>query len=372
MTVPDNRPAPENAPAPDNAPVSEDAPPPSGAATPTPGPAVGTRAAQGRSLPAGVSAMPRVPWTAVLAFTVLACGLAWLVCLPLWLGRGLAEPAATALLPLMMLTPALAAVIVVFGMRSPRFDRARFLGLWPLRPARRVVWLLIAAWLVPPLLVGASVLVAAALGWVQLDPSFSAFAGQLERTLPPGTPLPPIGLVVFSQLAAIPLGALLNSVLAFGEELGWRGWLLPALRPLGTWPALLLSGVIWGLWHSPVILLGYNFGRTDLTGVLFMIGGCVAWGVLFGWLRLRSGSVWPAVVAHGALNAAGGTVVLFAATVPDLALAGPLGAAGWIVAAAVALVLLLTGQFRVQPPLAGPRPQGPPRTLDAPPTPAVG
>ncbi len=100
-----------------------------------------------------------------------------------------------------------------------------------------------------------------------------------------------------------------------------------------------------------------------------MIGGCVAWGVLFGWLRLRSGSLWPAVVAHGALNAAAGLVVIVAAEQPDLALAGPLGVAGWIVAAVVALVLVLTGQFRRQPELAAPPT---PPTLDGRPAPGVG
>ncbi|WP_217180289.1 CPBP family intramembrane glutamic endopeptidase [Streptomyces sp. AC495_CC817] len=294
-----------------------------------------------------------VRWAAVIAFTVLACGLAWLVCLPLWLGRGLAEPVSALMLPVMMFTPAVAAIVVSFAFRVPaRGERARSLGLWPLRPAKRVVWLTVVGWLVPPLLVGLSILLAAALGFVRLDPAFAGFGAELERALPPGTPMPPLGLVVVSQLVMIPVGALFNSLLAFGEELGWRGWLLPALRPLGTGPALILSGVIWGVWHSPVILLGYNFGRTDVTGVLFMIGGCVAWGVLLGWLRLRSASLWPAVLAHGSLNAAGGLVVLFAAARPDLALAGPLGVAGWIVLAVVVLVLALTGQFRRQPELA--------------------
>ncbi|WP_136054870.1 type II CAAX endopeptidase family protein [Microbacterium sp. K24] len=296
----------------------------------------------------------RVPWAAVIAFTVLACGLAWLVALPLWLGDGLAEPFAGVILPVMMLTPAVAALIVTFTMRTPaRGRRARFLGLWPLRPAKRIVWLLAAAWLVPPLLVAASILVSAALGFVQLDLTFGAFAVELEEALPPGSPVPPVGVVVFAQIAMIPLAALLNAIPAFGEELGWRGWLVPALRPLGTWPALLISGAIWGVWHSPVILLGYNFGRTDVTGVLLMIGGCVAWGILLGWLRLRSASVWPAVIAHGALNAAGGLIVIFAAAQPDLGLAGPLGVAGWIVLAVVIAVLALTGQFRRQPELAG-------------------
>lgn len=305
----------------------------------------------------------RVPWLAVATFVVLACGLAWLVALPLWRGAGLAEPSAALLLPLMMFTPAVAVVIVTFGMRTPgRGSRTRFLGLWPLRPAKRVVWLMVAGWLAPPVLVVASVAVAGMLGFVQLDLTFSAYASQIESALPAGAPMPPIAVLVIAQLAMIPVGALVNSILAFGEELGWRGWLLPALRPLGTWPALVVSGAVWGLWHSPLILLGYNFGRTDLTGVLFMIGGCVAWGILLGWLRLRSASIWPAVLAHGSLNAAAGLILLVAASPTDMAFAGPLGVAAWLVVAVTVVVLVLTGQFRHQPELA----DAPGRMLSAP------
>lgn len=305
----------------------------------------------------------RVPWLAVIAFCVLACALAWLVALPLWLGDGLAEPMTPILLPVMMWTPALAALIVTFVMRVPaRGGRARFLGLWPLRPAKRVVWLIVLGWLAPPVLIGLSILVAAALGFVTLDTTFAGFSAELAKMLPAGVELPPVEVLVLAQIAAIPVGALFNSLFAFGEELGWRGWLVPALRPLGTWPTLLLSGAIWGFWHSPVILLGYNFGRVDISGVLFMIGGCIAWGILLGWVRLRSASVWPAVIAHGSLNAAGGLIVIFAASQPDLALAGPLGIAAWIVIAVVVVVLVLTGQFRQQPELAG----APIRLLSAP------
>lgn len=305
----------------------------------------------------------RAPWTAVIVFVAVSFALAWLVALPLWLGDGLAEPISVLLLPVMMFTPAVAALVVTFVMRVPaRGQRARFLGLWPMRPAKRVIWLMVAGWLVPPLLVGLGILLSAALGFVQLDLTFAAFAAELEKAVPAGTPLPPVQVIVFAQLAMIPLGGLFNSLFAFGEELGWRGWLLPALRPLGTWPALILSGVIWGAWHSPVILLGYNFGRTDLTGVLLMIGGCVAWGILLGWLRLRSASVWPPVIAHGSLNAAAGLVLIVAATQPDMALAGPLGVATWIVLALLTVVLVLTGQFRAQPELA----DAPGRLLSAP------
>lgn len=309
----------------------------------------------------------RVPWGPVALFVVLACGLAWVVALPLWLDGGLANPVSALLLPVMMWTPAVATLVVMLTTGVPaRGGRLRMLGISPLRPAKRVVWLMVAAWLVPPLLVALSIAVSAALGWVRLDFTFAAFGAEIQKALPVGTPMPPVELIVISQLVSIPLGALFNSLFAFGEELGWRGWLVPALRPLGTWPMLILTGVIWGFWHSPVILLGYNFGRIDITGVLFMVGGCVAWGILLGWLRLRSASVWPAVLAHGSLNAAAGMIVIFAAAQPDMALAGPLGVAGWIVCLAVALVLVLTGQFRRQPELAPPVQRGDVQAMAAP------
>lgn len=209
---------------------------------------------------------------------------------------------------------------------------------------------MVLATVVPAVIVFIGVLAAGGLGLVQLDAGFSGMAQMLEETTPPEalSLMPPVGFIVIMQLLMIPLGALINSVLAFGEEVGWRGWLLPALKPLGVWPALLLSGAVWGLWHAPVILLGYNFERPDLSGVLFMMGGCVAWGILLGWARLRSGSVWPAVIGHGALNAAGGTLFLFIAAgeTPDLAIVGPLGAVTWGILAVVIIVLVLSGQFR--------------------------
>lgn len=304
---------------------------------------------------------PRVGLGAIVAFVLIACGLAWVVALPLWFGDGLREPFAAQLLPVMMYTPAVAVVVVMLVLRPvPRGQRLRFLGMWPLRPAKRVVWMSVLGLLAPILLVFLSLLVAAAFGWVQLDLlGLSGFQQVLALQAPAGTPLPPVGVLLATQLVTIPIAAAtVNALAAFGEEVGWRGFLVPALRRYGTWPALLISGVVWGLWHAPIILLGYNFNRPDLTGVLLMVGGAVAWGVLLGWLRLRSASVWPAVFAHGALNGAAGMFVLFfaAGTTTDLAFSGPLGVAMWVVAAVVVLVLLITGQFRKQPSLAASRP----------------
>lgn len=298
-----------------------------------------------------------VPITATIVFVALAMGLAWLFALPLWVGDGLAEPFATPLMAGIMYTPALAVLFVIFVMRAvPKGQRLRFLGVWPLRPAGRVIGMSAVAVGGTIVVVAVAMLIAVLFGWFESDfAGLSGFRSLIESTLPAGVPMPPIAVLVTAQLVMIPVAAVtVNALAAFGEELGWRGFLVPALRPLGTWPALLISGAVWGLWHSPLILLGYNFGRADVVGVLLMTGACILWGVLLGWLRLRTGSVWPAVFAHGAMNASIGMPVLFLAdgAAVDPMWASALGVSGWIVVAVVIAVLAVAGQFPRQPALA--------------------
>lgn len=303
--------------------------------------------------------LTRVRPAAIVAFVVISIALAWLVALPLWLGEGARSPLYGLVGAIMMFTPTVAVLVVIFVMRAvPRGQRARFLGLWPLRPAKRVVWLTVIGLFAPAVLAFASVLVAGAFGWMTLDlVHLSGFAQVLTATLPPGVEISP-WVVAIAQLVTMPIAAItINAFLAFGEELGWRGFLVPALRQYGTVVSLLVSGAVWGVWHAPLILLGHNFARTDVVGVLVMTVGCIVWGILLGWLRLRSASVWPAVFAHGMMNAAFGMTALFYAadTTFDPVWASALGVAGWIVGAVVIVVLLLTGQFRRQPALAAPR-----------------
>lgn len=299
--------------------------------------------------------LTRVPWRAVVVFVVIACGLAWLVALPLWLsGEGLRSPFFGLTAGVMMFTPMIAALIVVFFVHKPRpASIPEYLGLWPLRPFKRTFWMIVFGLFGSILLVVATVFLAAALGLVSLDlVHFSGFAEVLASTTGSALPIS-VGIIVVIQLLTIPLGAVINSVLTLGEELGWRGWLLPSLLPLGTWPALLISGAIWGFWHSPLILLGYNFAQPNFFGVGLMIVGTMFYGVLIGWLRLRTGSVWPSVVAHGAFNAAGSflLLVIAAGSSADPIAVGPLGWVAWIVMSVVIVVLILTGQFRQQPAL---------------------
>ena len=99
-------------------------------------------------------------------------------------------------------------------------------------------------------------------------------------------------------------GLILSTMLALGEEVGWRGYLLPHLLPLGRTRALLMSGLLHGIWHLPLLLwTPFYHSSGDRWSVTFLfLLTLTAAGVFYGYLRLTSNSVWPPALAHGAFN----------------------------------------------------------------------
>ncbi len=117
-------------------------------------------------------------------------------------------------------------------------------------------------------------------------------------------PLAALSIIIGVVLASLTVAPIINSIPAFGEEFGWRGYLLPKLLPLGKLKALLLSGIIWGFWHVPFILfLGMHYGENRILGSITFIVVVILLGVYIGYLRLTSGSVILASFAHGVFNA---------------------------------------------------------------------
>lgn len=116
--------------------------------------------------------------------------------------------------------------------------------------------------------------------------------------------------IIISAVSCLTYAPLLNGALALGEEIGWRGFLYPQLkarfcRSIG----LLLGGVIWGVWHAPLIwLIGYEYG-TDyfgypIVGILLFCVFTIAMGMICDRLYEKSGSIWTPSICHGAVNAA--------------------------------------------------------------------
>ncbi|MBX7114324.1 MAG: CPBP family intramembrane metalloprotease [Myxococcaceae bacterium] len=100
------------------------------------------------------------------------------------------------------------------------------------------------------------------------------------------------------------LGTVFGLSVALGEELGWRGYLLLRMRDAGIPRPILLGGLLWAVWHLPLIVTGqYVVGANIVLAIPMFTVGVLAASYFFGYLRLRSGSVWPAAIAHAAYNA---------------------------------------------------------------------
>lgn len=154
-------------------------------------------------------------------------------------------------------------------------------------------------------------------------------------------------LLLISILQIIIIGPVINIIPTLGEELGWRGYLLPKLRMFLTdWAALVVTGIIWGIWHIPVIVMGHNYGTDYMgypwLGILAMIVFCVVLGVIEGYVSIKLESVIPAAMIHSVVNAGAELPILLAKggynPILGPAITGLIGGLPFIVLAVVLLI----------------------------------
>lgn len=122
-------------------------------------------------------------------------------------------------------------------------------------------------------------------------------------------------LLLLAILQIIIIGPVINIIPTLGEELGWRGYLLPKLRLLfSDRAALVIAGIVHGVWHIPVVVMGHNYGTSytgyPWLGILAMIVFIVWLGVVEGYISIKLDSVIPAAMIHSAVNAGAGLPVL--------------------------------------------------------------
>lgn len=241
----------------------------------------------------------------------------------------------TVVVAVSMFGPALGAVV---AQRRAGEAIAAPLGV-VMKPNR---WWLVA-WVLPlalqPLVLAFGLMVPG----VEWSPDFGGLLERLGPSLPPDKlaeakqqleALPRAGLMALMVGQALIAGISINAMAAFGEELGWRGWLSRHFAALGFWRRSGLIGVLWGLWHAPIILQGHNYPQHPVAGVPMMVAFCVLLAPLHELVRLRGGSVWAAAVLHGSINASAGFGIILLRGGDDLTV-GVTGLAGL---AALALV----------------------------------
>jgi len=261
-------------------------------------------------------------------FIILACVLSWAIAgiailLGLHQAKGLVY---TVFASTYMLLPAACAIILQVIHKEKPFSNLHV-------SIRGNKWFLVAG--IVPILYSFM-----ALGISLLFPgvSFSPSYDGLLSNLPPEqaelakqqlSKFPPLIFLLIQLGSAITAGYTINALFAFGEELGWRGYLLRELQHKKTLSVSLITGIIWGLWHFPLILIGHNYPQHPVAGVGMMVVLCILLSPMMTYIVLKSKSVITAAIFHGTNNAIAGISILYLVGGNDL-INGVTGVAGFI------------------------------------------
>jgi membrane protease YdiL (CAAX protease family) len=264
----------------------------------------------------------QVDWKRIIIFIAFAFGIAWAAAFVIYQRGGILE--SRELVQDSGLTEAMA-IMATAVMFAPAISHA--LTRLVTREGWKDLWLefkfkqgylyMLLAWFGTPILTAVGTVVYFVFFPQHFDSNLETISALIVDLSAAGEEIPfgPGTLAAIQIVQGIILSPMLNLVPIFGEEFGWRGYLLPKLLPLGERKAYLISGLIWGIWHAPVILMGYNYG-TDYpgapwTGVLLFIFISFVMGTFFGWASLRAGSIWPAIIGHSVINGTASASILF-------------------------------------------------------------
>lgn len=193
---------------------------------------------------------------------------------------------------LYMLMPALSAFIIEKINKKKNIKKRLLISFKPNK------WFFVA-WLITPLIAAATFGISLLLPEVSFSANMDGMFERYANILSPeqieemknsfqNMPIHPFWITLLQGLFA---GITINAIAGFGEELGWRGFLLRQLNQQSFLKASLLIGFIWGIWHSPIILMGHNYPQHPEIGVLMMTIWCILLSPLFLYITLKSKSV---------------------------------------------------------------------------------
>ena len=284
----------------------------------------------------------------VIIFLVLTFAISWalefFVVKPIVDGQGYGKSIiALGIVAMMMFVPALCVLLTRLltkeGFRNSKLtfdigkDRTRYY---------------IIAWLLPPVLCALGAVAYFVIYPARFDPTHSYVIQQSAEMGVTITPEQMEQKVVLDLIVAVLMAPLLNVITCFGEEWGWRGYMMPKLLgKMKFFPAVLVGGFIWGIWHAPLIAMGHNYGTEYVgapwLGIAMMCLFCIALGTLFTWWCTKTGNCWPAIIGHGAVNGFAAAPMYFIAennhTLLGPTAAGIIGGSALFVAAIVVIIV---------------------------------
>ena len=207
-------------------------------------------------------------------------------------------------------------------------------------------WFLVA-WGLPVLLTFATIGVSLLLPGVSYSSEMAGLTSYLGDYIPEDIVeemlFSPVAVFWLMLLQGIIAGPTINAIAAFGEELGWRGFLLKETASAGFWKSALFIGFVWGIWHAPLILMGHNYPGYEIAGVFMMTLWCILLSPAFSYITIKANNVIAAAIFHGSLNAVGGLAIMPLAGSRPL-LTGVMGLAGFLVLIVINLVILYLGR----------------------------
>ena len=232
-----------------------------------------------------------------------------------------------------MLIPLLAVVFTQLIFKEPVFK-----GLGISFKINRWWWI---GWLLMPVIAMATLGITLLMPGAQWTPD-GEMVKQSMQNMPEGIGV--WGLIGITLLSGLFAGATINAFFAFGEEIAWRGFLMKEFKGKKFLSAVLWIGVIWGFWHSPLILNGHNYPQHPVAGAFMMVILCILLTTMLMYFRKKSGSVIVAAIMHGTMNAVAGVSAIVVTPANDL-LYGAAGLAGMIVLLVVNACLYLYDKY---------------------------
>jgi membrane protease YdiL (CAAX protease family) len=266
--------------------------------------------------------------TKSVQFIVLTCAVSWAVAgIAILLGlreaKGLVY---TVFASAYMFLPAVCAIILQIINKEKIFHN--------LNVSFRLNWWFLVAGFVPIVCVFMALGINLLFPNISFSSNYEGFLSnlpkeQIETAIQKLSKYPPAAFLLLQIVNSLIAGYTINALFAFGEELGWRGYLLKTLRDKKLLPVSLIIGTVWGLWHFPLILIGHNYPQHPVAGVGMMIIFCILLTSIMIYIVIKSKSVITAAIFHGALNASAGMHFLFLVGGNDLT-NGITGLAGFL------------------------------------------